>query len=308
MIIRWIFYLFAAFGCAVFYAFSQSWVSWLLLVMVGSAPWLSLLISLVPVLLVRPALDFPDRVVQGQEEVLAVGIRSVLPQPPCRCRFHARHTLTGETLLLKAEDPLPLEHCGALDCHCSGFVVYDYLGMFPLKRSRIPDLRILIRPRVIPARQPQDLEQLLSRAWKPKYGGGFAENHEMRLYRPGDSLNQVHWKLTAKTGKLIVREPMVPQPGRVLLTMDLSSTPQAMDRKLGQLLWVAEYILDRDIPHEIHALTGAGLQMLPIHSHADLDRAIDTLLTQSPATTGSVLDSVISASWQYHIGGEDDEV
>ncbi len=308
MIIRWILYLVAVIGCFFFYVFSQSWIAWLLLAMVAAVPWLSLLLSLVPMLLVQPTLDCPRRVTQGAEEALTITIHSRLPLPPCRCRFRAHHSLTGENHRLKPEDLLPLNHCGALNCYCTRFLILDYLGMFPLKRSRIPDVQILIHPRPISSEPPRELERFLSRSWKPKYGGGFAENHDMRLYRPGDSLNQVHWKLTAKTGKLIVREPLVPQPGRVLLTLDLSGTPAEMDRKLGKLLWMGCYILELGIPYEIHAHTGSGLQMLPIGCRADLDWAMDTLLTQTPATSGTVLDSAITASWRYHIGGDDREV
>ena len=70
------------------------------------------------------------------------------------------------------------------------------------------------RPPEVPAhpRHP-DLDRYIARAWKPKSGGVCRRNHELRLYRPGDSLNQVHWKLTAKTGKWMIRQPMEPQRG-----------------------------------------------------------------------------------------------
>ncbi|MBR2633811.1 MAG: DUF58 domain-containing protein, partial [Lentisphaeria bacterium] len=43
---------------------------------------------------------------------------------------------------------------------------------------------------------------------RPKPGGGYGENYEIRQYRPGDNLNQIHWKLSAKVGDLMLREPM----------------------------------------------------------------------------------------------------
>ncbi len=307
MIRRWILYLLAVIGCTVFFAFYQGWVAWVLLMLVGLTPLFSLALSLVPMLLVKARPQFPSAVTLGDEERLAIRIHSPLPMPPCRCRFQVRHTLTGKKLAMKAEDELPLDHCGSLLCHCTRFSVYDYLGMFRLRRKGIPDTQVLIRPRPIAMEPPRELEKFLARSWKPKYGGGFAEHHEMRLYRPGDSLNQVHWKLTAKTGKLIVREPMVPQPGRVLLTMDLSGTPEQMDRKLGKLHWMGLHMLKTGLRYEVYVHTGSGKLALPVFSETDLLGAIDTLLTQRPATGGSVLDSTVQASWRYHIGGDDDD-
>ncbi len=307
MIKRWILYLVCLIGCLIFYVAYQGWVAWVLLCIVALTPLLSLLLSLAPMLLVRPTMDFPSAVTVMDEEALAISIRSILPIPPCRFRFRIRHTLTGEEFKMRADDDLPTGHCGALLCHSSSFHVYDYMGMFRLRLKRLPDREILIRPQTIAMNPPKELDRFLARSWKPKYGGGFAEQHEMRLYRPGDSLNQVHWKLTAKTGKLIVREPMVPRPGRVLLTMDLAGTPAEMDRKLGKLQWMSNHLLELGIAHEIHALTGSGLRTLPIQTEPDLQNALDSLLLESPAITGTVLSSNVIASWRYHIGGDDDD-
>ncbi len=308
MVKRWILYILLLIGCILFYVFYQGRVAWVLLAVVAVIPLFSLVLSLIPMLLVRPSLDFPAAVTAGEEEALTIQIRSPLPLPPCRCRFQVRHTLTGENLRLRADDPLPTRHCGALLCRNTAFHVYDYMGMFRLRLRRIPDKQILIRPQIIPMTPPKELGRFLARSWKPKYGGGFAEQHEMRLYRPGDSLNQVHWKLTAKTGKLIVREPMVPQPGLVLLTMDLAGAPYQIDRKLGKLQWMGNHLLEQGLSYEIHALTGNGLRMLPIATESDLLSAIDALLLEAPAVSGTILDSTVAASWRCHIGGDADEI
>lgn len=307
MIKRWILYLVFLAGCSLFYAAHQGWVSWVLLAMVISVPLFSLTVSLGPMLLVRPTMDCPTLVTVGDQEALTVRIQSPLPLPPCRCRFRVSHTMTGESSRMKAEDPLPTQHCGALLCHSSAFYVYDYMNMFRIPLRRIPDKRILIRPKAIAMKAPKELERFLSRSWQPKYGGGFSEQHELRLYRPGDGLNQVHWKLSAKTGKLIIREPMIPRHGLILLTMDLKGEPDLLDRKLGKLLWMGTYLLEMGLHYEIHVHTANGVRMLPVHSEGDLPTAIDTVLSCAPATEGTVLDSRVIASWQYHIGGDDDE-
>ena len=152
-----------------------------------------------------------------------------------------------------------------------------------------------------------ELETFLAKSWRPKFGGGYAENHELRLYRPGDNLNQVHWKLTAKTGKWMLREPMEPQRGLVLLTMELRGTPEELDRKLGRLLWLGNHLLEKNISFRLRVLTGQGLEDREIASAQQLLEQLDALLCSPAAAEGSLPDPAAPASWHYHIGGEPDE-
>ncbi len=304
---RWFLYLLILAGIFAFYTFYQGWIAWVLLALTAGAPWLSLVVSLVPMLLMRPSVNCPVTMTVDARERLSVRIQNPLPLPPCRCRFYLHHSYTGMDILMEPGDTFFNTWCGCLQAHCKFFYVYDYMGMFRLKLNRIPDFRILIRPREITMDPPPELERFLARSYKPKYGGGFSEQHEMRLYRPGDSMNQIHWKLTAKTGKLIVREPMIPNPGKVLLTMDLVGTPRELNKKMSRLLWISRYMAEQNLPHEIHVLTAGGLQILRVNSHRDATAAIDSLLTETPATSGTVLDRERVAAWRYHIGGDGDE-
>ena len=157
-----------------------------------------------------------------------------------------------------------------------------------------------------PVKIPKNLDRLLSQSWKPKYGGGFAENHEHRLYQPGDSMNQIHWKLTAKTGKYIVREAMTPQHGLLLLTLSLSGKPEILDYKLGKFLYLGQYLLEKELQFALHAQTGEGLLKFTIHSEQELLDALDDLLRASPIANEATLSTGASI-WQYHIGGDADE-
>ena len=167
--------------------------------------------------------------------------------------------------------------------------------------------RIYILPKPVEVTGISSLQRQLAHRWRPKPGGGFSENHELRLYRPGDRLNQVHWKLSAKTGKLILREPMEPQRGLVLLTMTLRGTPEELDRKLGRMIWLGNHILCQEIPFELRVLTGAGIECFSIANAQELSRTTDVLLASPTAADGSIRERSYSASWHYHIGGRPDE-
>lgn len=303
MIKRWLLYLVALCGCVIFLAAYQGWVSRLVLLAVAIAPWVSLVLSLPFMLLTKAKMILPGRVKAGSAERLQLEVHTPLLQLPQRCSFRLRHNLTGSNAPCKEEAFLPTRHCGQIACTCRSFYVYDFLGLFCLSRRPKPQ-NVLVFPAPIPMPRPEDLEQRLSRSWRPKYGGGFAEQHELRLFRPGDSLNQVHWKLTAKTGKLTVREPMVPDVGLVVLSVCLHGDPMILDRKLGRLLWMGQYLLSLDLKFEVCAQTGNGLLQLPITDEQTLDDALAQILGSAPAQEDRIHD--LAASWQLHIGGEPD--
>ena len=302
---RRLWYLSALFGCWVFYIAYGEWFSWLALLIVAGLPWLSLLLSIPAIVQFRLEPGGVDFVTPGMEaEVWLLGSCS-LPMPPFRGKLRLRHCITGQTGYYREESGLPTQHCGGITVTVAKARVCDYLGIFAFPVRRSGSRTVIVRP--LPVSVPNAPEPGAARIWKPKAGGGFSENHELRPYRPGDSLNRVHWKLSAKTGKWMIRQPMEPQRGLVLLTMTLRGSPEVLDRKFGRLLWMGRSLTRRDIPFEIRALTGEGVQSLKVSSEQELDKAIDFLLCREAAAEGSIRDHAYAASWQYHIGGEPDE-
>lgn len=307
MAIRRLWYLILLLGCGIFYLAYGEWFSFLTLVCALGLPWLSLAVSLPAILRFRASAAGADALTMGGEGDLWLLGTCAYPMPPFRGKLRLRRCITGEQWRYKSRSGLPTDHCGGITVTAEKVRVCDYLGLFAIP-VRHPDSKtVLIRPVPVPVPEPPDLQRYIARAWKPKPGGGFAENHELRLYRPGDRLNQVHWKLSAKTGKLILREPMEPIRGLVLLTMTLRGTPEELDRKFGRLLWLGRFLLDQGVSFEIRALTAEGVLAFPAASRENLDRAVDRLLCTGAAPSGSIRDRAFAASWQYHIGGEPDE-
>lgn len=301
-----IFYLLAWVSCVVFFCAYQKWFAWLALVAVVCLPFFSLLVSLPAMLTARLELKLPQKIPAGTPCVPEVTCRAFLPPPPWKCRLLAERPVTDEDRLMRAGGGLPTEHCGAWICTVEKAKICDYLGLFSFPLRRPAPGKVLVRPMPVPLSLPE-LERYISRSWRPKPGGGFAENHELRLYRPGDSIQQIHWKLSAKTGELIIREPMEPERGRMLLRLDLKGTPQELDRKLGRLLWLGNSLLEQRLFFEIQALTGEGVQIWTVDAPEKLNEAIDALLSSPCAREGSIRDRVEAAAWQYDIGGGTDE-
>ena len=299
-------YLAALAGCILFYIAYGQWLSWLVLLVVLGLPWFSLLLSLPALLTFRAGTDGPAVLTMGQEGELWVLGRCTMPMPLFRARIWVKRCITGESWDYEHNTELLTAHCGGLTATLEGLRVYDYLGLFSFRLRCRDRKQILVRPKPVPMTLSADLERIVPRAWKPKIGGGFAENHELRLYRPGDSLNQVHWKLTAKTGNLMIRQAMEPQEGLILLTMNLRGTNEEIDRKFGRLLWLGRRLLRFGLPFELRCLTGEGLLTFSICTRAALNKAVDDLLCHSAAEEGD-LQQTVTAVWHCHIGGQADE-
>ena len=304
MTARRIMYLCCLAGSLVFYFCYQQWISWIVLLAAAALPWVSLILSLPAMLQFRIEVETPAFVTVGEPANAILWGLSRLPQPLFLGRLAIRSLNDGTTRRHQTRHPLPTDHCGALEVTADKVRICDYLGLFAMPVKNVPAKTVIIRPVALPMDDIPDLSRYMARSWRPKFGGGYAENHELRLYRPGDSLNQVHWKLSAKTGELILREPMEPTPGLVLLTMDLSGTPDEIDRKFGRLLTVSLHLLSHDLKHEIRVLTADGPVSHCVSNEPELTAAVDKLLCCPLAKDGTLLGAVTRASWQFHIGGD----
>lgn len=300
---RWI-YLTVLAVSMVFYFAYQEWFSWFALLIVLWLPVFSLLVSLPSMMRFRAGILCPQRIPMGTQAEAKLAGWCTLPAPPFRGNVRLSHNFTGENSRHAAGMAVPTAHCGRVTVMPEKVRVYDYLGLFALKCKTAEPTAVLVMPRQVKVPELPELEQFLARAWRPKPGGGFAENHELRLYRPGDSLNQIHWKLTAKTGKLTIREPMEPIRGQLGLSMNLRGTPEELNRKLGKLLWIGNHLLGRELTFTLRVLTGEGLRKWQVRSRRELEAAVDSLLAAEIAPAGDVRKAEGAAGWQYHIGGE----
>lgn len=300
-----ILYLAVIAGCLVFYVAYRAWFSWFLLLWVLSLPLLSLLLSLLAVRTAKVAVTGPCRLAQGQPATAQVCAFGKLPVSAVICRIRSVNTLTGESVRLPRSLDIPTEHCGQVRLEPEKVWLCDYLGLLRLPVKMTQGCKILIEPQMLPMQVPPKLKKRPVTLWRPR-PGGFSEEHDLRPYRPGDSLRLIHWKITAKTGKLIYREPIEALQDKAVLTMALSGTPELLDKKLGRLLWLSSYLAGRKFPHQVRCAVATGIQSYPIATVEDVIPMLHDLLRQQPARAETLPDAQ-DAFWQYAIGGDADE-
>jgi len=314
MIKNWILYLSALVGVCIFHVFYFGWYSWFLLVLFLCLPPFSFLVSFLPMSKARLQMELPQQCSSGDALYLSLQASgNFLPLPRCRFRLTVTSKMTGRETVLPQVVPnggrwyisLDTTHCGTVICRVDKGRVYDYLGLFwlPLRQPEV--VSCMIYP--IPA-QPKPLPNLshfLVRRRKPKPGGGFSEEHEMRDYHPGDRLRDIHWKLSVKTDRTIVREAQEPIRERTLLTFDLKGTPEQIDLTLARLCWMSDWLSRHETPHQIIWIdpTDCQLAMETIESEAQLlqllPRLLQSVLRQDIPSIAA--RRFAAASWRYHI-------
>ncbi len=307
MLKRWIGYLLAVTCCLVFYWAHGQWMSYMILLALLGLPAVSLLISLPAMIKTRLECGLPDRITMEQEASAEIAPQGPKVFPPWRVKARISHNFTGLRRSLLPGQMLPAQHCGQIRVTVKYARVYDHLGLFFLKKPMPKEHTITVLPLPQrPARIP-DTSSCAGVRLCPRPGGGFAENHDLRLYRPGDDLRQIHWKMTAKTGKIILREALQTLHSPMVLRLDVTGAPEELDRKMGELLYLSRHLLQKGFPHAVQAWTAEGLISLSVSDEESLLHAMDQLLSIGQANSNQVLSYPADGDWWHYIGGDSHE-
>ena len=306
MLRRWIVYLLSLIGSMVFFIIYREWFSWLFLLLVGVLPWFSLLISLPSMLTTKCALRCPEAVRMDIPLRVALEVKSALPAPPVSCRLRFYNDLSGMERTGKPGQRISTDHCGYVHIGYERVKVWDYLQLFSRRIRKGDSTGVYVEPKPVECPLPKHLRECSVKVWRPKPGGGFSENHDLREYRPGDELHGIHWKMTAKTGKLIYREPIEPAQKGYLLSLTLCGNSDLIDKKLGQLLYVSQTLLQRQLHHTVLCSTGEGMAEFTIIDSNSQKACLHALL-RSKRAAGETAIKNQNVLWQYHIGGDGNE-
>ena len=317
-----IFYGLFLLAAVVFHSFYTGWFSFFLLLFSVLLPVFSLLVSLPAMLRAAYTPQLPLRCFCGQDAQFALQPSSASRLPVSCCRLHllvsdaVGGTQQAEWLTLAGTLRFSLRvdtrHAGQQTFRVDRARVYDALGLVGLPLQLLTACSIAVEPEPLEPAELPNLSQFQYRSYHPKPGGGFSEIHDLREYRPGDSLHEIHWKLSAKTDKLIVREAEEPNRGLIVLSFDFSGSRAQLDSTLRQLLWLSGWLTDREVVHQIDWLDPDTLepQTKQIRAPQDLQELLRALLqTHLTGDTPTIAQRLYpNADWRYHIQSAAQEV
>jgi len=256
MIINRLIYALTLVASFIFFILYPPWLSWYLLVMLLLLIPVDLLVSL-PGMMSRGMLMTVPSVLEKDEEAALKLITTSKNPYPVRCIIARLHvTGDGFSVFCRLRCPAGNDESReiTIDTSQSGVTVFklkristvSLLGLFsfPIKTERSGS--VLILPASVKPVNTIALQH--GTQLRPKPGGGFSEEHDMREYRQGDPVRSIHWKASAKFDSLIIREPLVPPPHSRLVHIMKWNGDAERDLILGRLRWVSEYLLKWQMP------------------------------------------------------------
>lgn len=168
---------------------------------------------------------------------------SRLPGGSLCCTLLITNDLTGErqslplTLLTGGERQITLclSHCGRHTISLERAYAMSLLGFLPRRLH----LQSRCRVTVLPDTFETEVQLTVPQAWEPdsdayapdQRGTDPTETYQVRDYVPGDSLRQMHWKLSGKLDRPVIREPSLPVSRSVQVFWDKAGAaePAVMD-------------------------------------------------------------------------------
>lgn len=299
---------------ALFYVLYPYWFSGYLFVVLLLLIPFDLIASLPGMLTKRVVISAPGVMEQGAEGKLA--ITTVQKKNfPARCiKLRIRH-ITGDDKISvfrmtcgarrgsRSTIAVETKHCGVSIYDIKRARVVSLIGLFAVSRKINRRVSVLVLPTpVIPLRVATLPRGIV---FRPKPGGGFSEDYDLRPYRLGDQIRSIHWKLSAKVGSLIVREPMVPPPHSRLVETTIWNDARERDLVLGRLRWVSDYLLKWEMP--FYVKIGESGPITEIRSTKELVDCIFRTLdcTSHKAVSPPYLPARFA--WVFHINAREAE-
>lgn len=203
-------------------------------------------------------------------------------------------------------------HCGLIQMEMTNVRVLDYIGLCSARISRpFPSRYVSVLPRVISLENPLALQKSAGReGWQEdvaaKPGEDTQEIFDTRLYQRGDTLRNIHWKLSAKEDDLMVKEFSMPVDRAFYILVDCeteeptSVSAEQMDQLLEHAAAVAGFCIEQKNPCEMiwYCTANETLHSSRIEKEEDLYQALEELLGICPYRKGT------APQWQSWFGME----
>ena len=190
---------------------------------------------------------------------------------------------SSQTILLQSS------FCGRVYVQISRFTLLDYLGLLPMKALVKADARLTILPDLYPMEADMTA--------RPAYADDGASNrrgedrsevYQLREYRPGDDIRQIHWKLSSKLDELILKEASQPESRELLLFWDkhITGTPAQMDALAEAASSVAGALVRGGVSFSLCWTEPDDLPLRDISDEASLLQAVPELVRMSGGMEG----------------------
>ena len=172
------------------------------------------------------------------------------------------------------------EYCGRIRVSVQQITLYDCFGLIGIRYACKAVTHVTVQPdtfepvvTLIPNPSSTDDSELYS---QDRPGMDLTETYQIREYVPGDSPRQIHWKLSNKFDKLIVRDPALPITRNVLVFWERtgeSGDPDIIDAQAEVVISLCRSLMDSGIQFNI-GWNDTDRNLCILHELHDMDELV----------------------------------
>lgn len=255
-------------------------------------PVISLLACLISYICFKPDMSVPHavkldesgKIYFGSKADLAGGKKSssfINYTAVAKCHDEFSNTTTKIKAYSQGDRSFYIEadtsHCGAYTYTLKYIKIYDLLGLFCIPKRCKSSHVMMVRPLPQKPEIMPDIEGSTTKSLH-KSKSQYSEIYDLRDYAAGDSVKNIHWKMSAKKDSILVKEPLEEELENAKIFFELSSSREEMDKRLGEIIFVSNFYLRKDIHHLVSVMSEGREIVFEIFSFDDIENMIDKLL------------------------------
>lgn len=147
-------------------------------------------------------------------------------------------------------------YAGRVEVGIEEFRVYDLLHIFCLTGCRKTGADVIVWPGFSEGEDMEEIYSLVEGFPKEneskRRGTDYNPEYEVREYIPGDELKSIHWKLSAKQKKLMVRERLAAGREKINVLLPLGEDRKQNDDLMESLYGLCRLLLNREYPIQLY--------------------------------------------------------
>ncbi|MCI8630994.1 MAG: DUF58 domain-containing protein [Firmicutes bacterium] len=187
--------------------------------------------------------------------------------------------------------PLDTNICGLRTIKIREMICYDFLGLFSHIKPLREEVTCIVYPyeakMYVEFRKNTEREQPGDIYDGKKSGTDVSEVFGLREYAEGDSLQSIHWKLSGKMNKLIVREFGRPVNYHTLVLLSpsfLYSSIEVEEKTVNGVfdlgVSLSHALLNQNIAHFVGCFDGGEIHCIPVDSPASYENMLINLMNR----------------------------
>ena len=264
-----VFYVLLLAAAALIYIFTNTYYTLTLLAVCVVLPVVSLVLMLIAGRGISIELSLPQTA-EKKAASLTYRINNPGRYPVARITFRIRmenqmtgaarerrvSATAGSRETVTAELSLQNSKVGTVVVSTAKIRVYDAFGLFVFRKPDLQDQAVIIYPdmRNVEVHMEKPVENTGdgSRYSPDRPGQDVSEIFALREYVPGDEIRKIHWKLSGKTDRTMVRDFSLPLNYSVFLLLELTrGSEELVDAQVEIFLALSRTLLENGISHNM---------------------------------------------------------